>query len=74
MHQSVTIGKIHTVFARHDRQYCIFSIAGKDEEYLYYPHGSLQLYSLMFGRDFLGHLPQLMKNEGPYIECGLGLS
>jgi hypothetical protein len=72
--QHITIRKIHTVFARHDRQYCIFSIAGGEEEYLYYSHRSLLLHSLIFGMDFLGQLPHIIKNEDLCIECGLGLS
>jgi hypothetical protein len=74
MSQSVTIGKIHRVFARHDRNYCIFSVTGRDEKFLYFSHRSRPLRSLMFGRDFVGKLPQLMKNEELCIECGLGLS
>jgi hypothetical protein len=74
MPHSVTIGKIHRVFARHDRQYCIFSVTARDKEFLYYSHTSRPLRSLMFGRDFLGQLPRLMENEDLCIECGLGLS
>ena len=54
--------------------YCIFSVTGRDEDFLYYSHTSRPLRSLMFGRDFVGKLPQLMKNEELCIECGLGLS
>jgi hypothetical protein len=28
----------------------------------------------VFGRDFVGQIPQLIKNEELCIECGLGLS
>jgi hypothetical protein len=65
---------IHQTFSRHDRQYCIFSLAGRDEEFLYYSHTSLPLRSFMFGRNFLGQLPRLMEKEDLCIECGLGLS
>lgn len=64
---------IHRIFSRHDRQYCIFSVNGRDEEFLYYSHRSRPLRSLMFGRDFLGQLPRLMEKEDLCIECGLGL-
>ena len=68
------IQKIHQTFSRHDRLYCIFSVTGRDEEFLYYSHMSRPLRSLMFGRNFLGQLPRLMAKEDLCIECGLGLS
>ncbi|MEI7649524.1 MAG: hypothetical protein WCJ47_07455 [Methanomicrobiales archaeon] len=68
------IQTIHQTFSRHDRQYCIFSVTGRDEEFLYYSHMSRPLRSLMFGRNFLGMLPRLMEKEDLCIECGLGLS
>jgi hypothetical protein len=74
MPQSITIGTIHQVFARHDRQYCIFSLTGREEEFLYYSHTSRPIRSLMFGRDFLDQLPHIIENEDVCIECGLGLS
>jgi len=70
----VLIEKIHHIFVRHDRNYCIFSVTGRDEKFLYYSHRSRPLRSLIFGRDFVDRLPQLMKNEELCIECGLGLS
>ena len=68
------IQTIHQTFSRHDRQYCIFSIAGRDEEFLYYSHMSRPQHSLIFGRNFLGQLPRIMEKEELCIECGLGLS
>jgi len=68
------IQTIHQIFSRHDRMYCIFSVNGRDEEFLYYSHMSRPLRSLMFGRNFLGQLPRLMENGDLCIECGLGLS
>ena len=68
------IQTIHQTFSRHDRQYCIFSVTGRDEVFLYYSHMSRPLRSLMFGRNFLGQLPRLMEKEDLCIECGLGLS
>jgi hypothetical protein len=68
------IQAVHQIFSRHDRHYCIFSVNGRDEEFLYYSHRSLPFRSLIFGRDFVGHLPRLMENEDLCIECGLGLS
>jgi hypothetical protein len=65
---------IHQTFSRHDRQYCVFSIAGRKEEFLYYSHISRPLRSLIFGRNFLGQLPRLMEKEDLCIECGLGVS
>ncbi|MDD1691424.1 MAG: hypothetical protein LUQ66_12305 [Methanoregula sp.] len=65
---------IHTAFTRHERRYCLFSVTGRDEEFLYYSHTSRPLRSLMFGKKFLGQLPNLMKKEDLCIECGLGLS
>lgn len=61
-------------FTRHDRWYCIFSVAGRSEEFLYYTHREKPLRSLMFGDDFAGQVPGLMKKEDLCIECGLGLS
>jgi hypothetical protein len=68
------IEAIHQIFSRHDRQYCIFSLSGREEEFLYYSHISRPLRSLMFGRNFLDQLPRLMEKEDLCIECGLGLS
>ena len=68
------IEAIHQTFSRHDRQYCIFSVTGRNEEFLYYSHISRPLRSLMFGRNFLDQLPPLMEKEDLCIECGLGLS
>lgn len=74
MPRPVLIEKIHSIFVRHDRNYCIFSVTGNVDEFLYYSHRSHPLRSLMFGRDFVVNLPQLMKNEELCIECELGLS
>jgi hypothetical protein len=74
MPHSVRIGKIYKIFARHDRNYCIFSVTGNDDDFLFYSHRSHTLRSLIFGRDFLCQLPHLMENEDLCIECGLGLS
>lgn len=63
-----------TTFTRHDRWYCIFSVSGRNEEFLYYTHRDKPLRSLMFGDDFFGKVPGLMKNDDLCIECGLGLS
>jgi hypothetical protein len=65
---------IHTTFTRHERRYCLFSVARRGGEFLYYSHASRPLRSLMFGRNFLGQLPSLMEKEDLCIECGLGLS
>jgi hypothetical protein len=67
------IPAIHQTFSRHERRYCIFSVNGSDEEFLYYSHASRPLRSLMFGRDFIGQLLPLMEKEDLCIECGLGL-
>ena len=74
MHGRSCIGSIHHTFTRHDRKYWIFSIQGRDAEYLYYSHQSRPLRSLVFGKDFLSRLPTLMEKEDLCIECGLGLS
>jgi len=74
MPHPVLIEKIHHIFVRHDRNYCIFSVIGREEKFLYYSHRSRPLRSLLFGRDFVDRLLQLMKNEELCIECGLGLS
>jgi hypothetical protein len=69
------IGKIHDTFSRHDRKYCLFSVAGRDDDLLYYSHRSKPLRSLMFGKDFTGHIPALVReNDSLCIECGLGLA
>ena len=74
MPRPVFIGKIHSIFVRHDRNYYIFSVTGRDKMFLYYSHRSRPHRALVFGRDFVGKLPPLMKNEELCIECGLGLS
>ncbi|MDO9323797.1 MAG: hypothetical protein Q7T80_02460 [Methanoregula sp.] len=62
------------IFSRHDRQYCLFAVPGRDEEFLYYSHRSLPLRSLMTGRDFTARVSRLMENGAVCIECGLGSS
>jgi len=74
MPQSVTIGKIHSVFTRHDRNYCIFSVNNSADTFIYFSHISHPLRSLFFGKDFLERIPELLKNIDLCIECGLGLS
>jgi hypothetical protein len=69
-----SVSSIISTFTRHDRWYCIFSIAGKTEEFLYYTHRDKPLRSLMFGDHFVDQVPGLMKKEDLCIECGLGLS
>lgn len=68
------ISSIHERFFRHGKQYCLFSIAGRDHEFIYYSHESLPLRSLMFGSGFADKVTDLMKREDLCIECGLGLS
>ncbi len=70
----VVIQTIHKTFTRDDRRYYIFSVTGRDEEFLYYSHMFRPLRTLMFGRNFIGLLQRLMEKEGLCIECGLGLS
>jgi hypothetical protein len=68
------IRAVHCLFSRHERRYCIFSVSGRNEDFLYYSHTSNPLRALMFGVDFTGKLPGLLNNEDLCIECGLGLS
>ncbi|MEI6294347.1 MAG: hypothetical protein WCP36_11725 [Methanomicrobiales archaeon] len=68
------IRTIHEIFTRHDRRYSVFSVTGRDEEFLYYSHVTRPLRSLVFGRNFTGQLPHLMEKKDLCIECGLGLS
>jgi hypothetical protein len=73
--QNPVIGKIHDTFLRHDRRYCLFSVAGRADEFLYYSHRSKPLRSLMFGKDFTGRIPSIIQNdENLCVECGLGLA
>ncbi len=74
MPQSVTIGKIHSVFTRHDRNYCIFSLHNFADTYIYFSHTSHPLRSLFFGKGILEQIPELQKNHDLCIECGLGTS
>lgn len=62
------------LFSRQDRQYCLFRVAGRDEDFLYFSHRYRPLRSLMIGRDFTARVSRLMKDEALCIECGLGLS
>jgi hypothetical protein len=71
---SPAIQAIHSIFTRHDRKYCIFSVAGREVEFLYCNHVSRPLRSLIFGRNFFLRLSQLMEGDNLCIECGLGLS
>ena len=70
----VKIQMIHREFFRDDRRYCIFSVEGIQDEFLYYSHTGFPLRSLMYGNEFLRQLPGLMEKENLCIECGLGLS
>lgn len=74
MASTIVIQAIHKTFTRDDRRYYMFTVIGRDEEFLYYSHLSRPLRSLMIGRNFTGQLPRLMEKEGLCIECGLGLS
>ena len=69
----VLIEKIHHIFVRHDRNYCVALIHNGDK-FLYFSHRSRPLRSLIFGRDFWTDSLSCMKNEELCIECGLGLS
>ena len=71
---SPEIHGIHMIIARHGRKYCIFSVAGRDVEFLYCNHESNQVRSLVFGRDFTRRLPPPKDDGNLCIECGLGLS
>ena len=68
------IQTIHQTFSCHGRQFCIFPVAGRNEEFLYYSHTSHPLRSLMFGRIFTGQVLRLMETEELCIGCGLGVS
>jgi hypothetical protein len=73
--QNPVIGTIHDTFSRHDRRYCLFSVAGRDDDLLYYSHRSKPLRSLMFGKDFSGRIPSIIQHdEDLCVECGLGLA
>lgn len=74
MMPSPVIHTVHAAFGRHERRYCIFTLRGCGEDFLYYSHLSQPLRSLMRGCDFTGQLPRLMQKEDLCIECGLGLS
>ncbi|NMB79830.1 MAG: hypothetical protein GYA23_12135 [Methanomicrobiales archaeon] len=71
---AISIRIVNPVFFRHVRWYVFFSIEGRDVDFLYYSHTSQPLRSLMYGKDFPGQLPHLLKKEDLCIECGLGLS
>lgn len=73
MTKTPVVRTIHRSFTRHERNYCIFSVEGHDNDYLFYSHTSRPLCSLMYGVDFPGQLPDLMEKD-VCIECGLGLS
>lgn len=74
MSSSCAIQCIHRVFFRHDRIYCIFSVSGNDNEFLYYSHQTRPLRSLLFGKKIRSRLLGLMDKEDLCIECGIGLS
>jgi hypothetical protein len=74
MPHPVLIKKIHCIFFRHDRNYCIFSVHNSADTYVYFSHLSQPLRSLFFGKDFLEKIPELLENRDLCIECGLGLS
>ena len=66
--------RIHSLFDRHERRYCFFSLQGDDNTFLYFSHREKPLYSIVYGRSFLETLPGLLENDNLCIECGLGLS
>jgi len=68
------IRTVYDLFSRHGRNYCLFSLAGRDEDFLYYSHVSRPLRSLMSGRNFCDRIPSLLNDETLCIECGLGLA
>ena len=74
MPHPVLIEKIHHIFVRHDRNYCIFSVHNSADTFVYFSHTSQPLRSLFFGKDFLEKIPELLENRDLCIECGLGLS
>ncbi|NLD56673.1 MAG: hypothetical protein GX651_00885, partial [Methanomicrobiales archaeon] len=47
------ITAVHRRFVRDERRYCLFSVAGKKDDFLYYSHMHRPLRSLMFGDGFL---------------------
>jgi hypothetical protein len=74
MQTGTDIREVYRIFSRNNRWYCLFSVTGRTEEFLYYTHDARELRSLMFGNDFRARLPHLMENEELCIECGLGLA
>jgi len=66
--------RIHSLFDRHERRYCFFSLKGDDNTFLYFSHREKPLFSLVYGKNFLDKLPGLLKNDDLCIECGLGLA
>ena len=74
MPHPVLIEKVHSIFVRHDRNYCIFSVHNSADTFVYFSHSSQPLRSLFFGKDFLKKIPELLENRDLCIECGLGLS
>nr|WP_320161858.1 hypothetical protein [uncultured Methanoregula sp.] len=68
------IRTIHDSFDRHGKRYCIFSLDGNDTPFLFFSHTEKPLRSLVFGRDFLRKIPELVEDGDVCIECGLGLS
>jgi hypothetical protein len=74
MPHPVLIEKIYSIFVRHDRNYCIFSVHNSADTYVYFSHLSQPLRSFIFGKDFLEKIPELLENRDLCIECGLGLS
>lgn len=65
---------IHSLFDRHERRYCFFSLEGDDNTFLYFSHKEKPLYSLVYGNNLLLKLPGLLENDTLCIECGLGLA
>ena len=71
---SPPVVRIHSLFDRHERRYCFFSLEGDENTFLYFSHQEKTLYSLVYGKNILEKLPGLLENNSLCIECGLGLA
>lgn len=60
-------------FARHEREYWVFTLGNGPEEFLYFSHRTCDLRSLLYGSGFFEEILRI-EEEKPHlcIECGLG--
>ena len=70
---SFLVKEIHSIVTLKLRKYIIFSLKNDDRIFLYFIHRKRQIKGLLYGHDFLGKIPGLLKDPSiDCLECELG--